>query len=432
MTTSAPNLTDPALIADPFGGYGRLREEAPVLLGASFDGSPAWYVTRQEDVRTALSDHRFVMDPDIARGTGSGNPRAATPVRQPPCGNPRAAIFEQLGIPAEFTPYLTDTILDVDGVDHARLRKLVSRTFTVRRVHELRLRVEAIAADLLDGLPERVDLLAEYAYPLPITVISELVGVPKADRPEWRKWATALVTMNRETIPGAMRDMVAHCRDLIARRRAEPTGDLITGMVAAQEDGAEVLSPAVAHDSADRLTDTEIVTMILTLVLAGHETTAHLVSNGTLALLQHPDQLDRLRRDPSLWPGAVDELMRFCGPVHVTRLRYATEDVELGGVTIHAGDAVQSVLVSSNFDPRVYEDPERLDVTRKPAGRGDGHVGFGHGAHYCLGAALARQEGEVALHALVDRFPALALDGPTEWVPLPGSHRLTALPVRLA
>jgi len=353
-------------------------------------------------------------------------------VRQPPCGNPRAAIFEQLGIPAEFTPYLTDTILDVDGVDHARLRKLVSRTFTVRRVNELRPHVEAIAADLLDGLPERVDLLAEYAYPLHITVISELVGVPEADRPEWRKWATALVTMNRETIPGAMRDMVAHCRDLITRRRTEPTGDLITGMVAAQEDDAEVLSPAVAHDSADRLTDTEIVTIILTLVLAGHETTAHLVSNGTLALLQHPDQLDRLRRDPSLWPGAVDELMRFCGPVHVTRLRYATEDVELGGVTIHAGDAVQSVLVSSNFDPRVYEDPERLDVTRKPAGRGDGHVGFGHGAHYCLGAALARQEGEVALHALVDRFPALALDGPTEWVPLPGSHRLTALPVRLA
>ncbi len=401
--TTAPNLMDPALIADPFGGYGRLREEAPVLLGASFDGSPAWYVTRQEDVRSALSDHRFVTDPVVARGPGSGNPRSA--------------IFEQLGIPAEYTAYLTDTILDVDGIDHARLRKLVSRTFTVRRVNELRPRVEAIAAELLDGLPDRVDLLAEYAYPLPITVISELVGVPEVDRPEWRKWATALVRMDRETIPDAMRDMVAHCRDLIARRRAEPTGDLISGMV---------------EDSSDRLTDTEIVTMILTLVLAGHETTAHLISNGTLALLQHPDQLDRLRRDPSLWPGAVNELMRFCGPVHITRLRFATEDVELGGVTIHAGDAVQSVLVSSNFDPRVYSSPEQLDVARKPAGRGDGHVGFGHGAHYCLGAALARQEGEVALRALVDRFPALALDGPTEWVPMPGSHRLTALPVRLA
>lgn len=401
--TTAPNLMDPALIADPFGGYGRLREEAPVLLGASFDGSPAWYVTRQEDVRSALSDHRFVTDPVVARGAGSGNPRSA--------------IFEQLGIPAEYTAYLTDTILDVDGIDHARLRKLVSRTFTVRRVNELRPRVEAIAAELLDGLPDRVDLLAEYAYPLPITVISELVGVPEVDRPEWRKWATALVRMDRETIPDAMRDMVAHCRDLIARRRAEPTGDLISGMV---------------EDSSDRLTDTEIVTMILTLVLAGHETTAHLISNGTLALLQHPDQLARLRRDPSLWPGAVNELMRFCGPVHVTRLRFATEDVELGGVTIHAGDAVQSVLVSSNFDPRVYSSPEQLDVARKPAGRGDGHVGFGHGAHYCLGAALARQEGEVALRALVDRFPVLALDGPTEWVPMPGSHRLTALPVRLA
>lgn len=403
MTTTAPNLMDPALIADPFGGYGRLREEAPVLLGASYDGSPAWYVTRQEDVRVALSDHRFVTDPAVARGTDDANPRTA--------------IFEQLGIPAEYTAYLTDTILDVDGIDHARLRKLVSRTFTVRRVNDLRPRVEAIAADLLDGLPDRVDLLAAYAYPLPITVISELVGVPEADRPQWREWATALVTMNRETIPAVMRDMVAHCRELIARRRAEPTGDLITGMVEAQD--------------GDQLTDTEIVTMILTLVLAGHETTAHLVSNGTLALLQHPDQLDRLRRDPALWPGAVNELMRFCGPVHVTRLRYATEDLRLGGVTIHAGDAVQSVLVSSNFDPRVYSSPEQLDVGRKPAGRGDGHVGFGHGAHYCLGAALARQEGEVALSALVERFPALALDGPTQWVPMPGSHRLTALPVRL-
>jgi cytochrome P450 len=158
MTTTAPNLMDPALIADPNGGYGRLREEAPVLHGVSFDGSPAWYVTRQEDVRTALADHRFVTDPAAARGADRGNPRDA--------------IFQQLGIPAEYTPFLTDTILDVDGVDHSRLRKLVSRTFTVRRVNELRPRVEAIAGELLDGLPDRVDLLAGYAYPLPITVIS--------------------------------------------------------------------------------------------------------------------------------------------------------------------------------------------------------------------------------------------------------------------
>ena len=400
--SAAPNVLDPTLIADPYGGYGRLREEAPVLRGVAMDGSPAWYVTRQEDVRDLLADHRFVTNPASAGAA-----------------DPRAALLGSMGIPSEYLPYLTHTILDVDGVDHSRVRKLVSRTFTVRRVNELRPRVEAIAETLLDGLPDNVDLLAEYAYPLPITVISELVGVPETDRPAWRRWAKALVTMDKETVPDAMRDMIAHCQDLIVRRRAEPTGDLISGLVA-------------EHDDGDRLTDTEIVTMILTLVLAGHETTAHLISNGTLALLRHPDQLDLLRRDPSLWPGAVHELMRFCGPVHITRLRYAMEDVELGGVTIHAGDAVQSVLISANFDPRAYADPERLDVTRHPSHRGDGHVGFGHGAHYCLGAALARQEGEVALRALVERFPNLELDGAEpEWVPMPGSHRLKSLLVKL-
>ena len=399
--TTAPNVMDPGLIADPFGGYGRLREEAPVLRGVAMDGSPAWYVTRQDDVRDLLADHRFVTNPTTAGAA-----------------DPRAALLGSMGIPREYLRYLTHTVLDVDGIDHSRVRRLVSRTFTVFRVTELRPHVEEIAAALLDALPERVDLLAAYAYPLPITVISELVGVPETDRPAWRRWAKALVTLDKETVPDAMRDMVAHCQDLISRRRAEPTGDLISGLVA-------------EHDDGDRLTDTEIVTMILTLVLAGHETTAHLISNGTLALLRHPDQLDLLRRDPSLWPGAVHELMRFCGPAHITRLRYATEEVELGGITIHAGDAVQSVLVSANFDPRAYEHPEQLDVTRR-LGPGDGHVGFGHGAHYCLGAALARQEAEVALRALVERFPDLALDGAEpEWVPMPGSHRLKALPVRL-
>jgi cytochrome P450 len=172
--------------------------------------------------------------------------------------------------------------------------------------------------------------------------------------------------------------------------------------------------------------------MVLTLVLAGHETTAHLISNATLALLTHTDQLDRLRAEPDLWPGAVHELMRWCGPVQISRARYAAQDVQLGGVTIRQGEVVQPVLVSANHDPREYADPERLDVTRRPAGRGEGHVGFGHGFHYCLGAALARQEGEVALRALVDRFPGLALAADEqEWVPVPGIRRLVRLPVRL-
>jgi cytochrome P450 len=404
-----PGVMDPELIADPVAGYGRLREEAPVLEGRAPDGSPAWFVTRQADVRTVLGDPRFV--------------NSATSVSGVTVDSLRDRLTEMVGIPRDIAHYFTDSILDYDGEDHTRLRKLVSRAFTVRRIGALRPRVEEITAALLDGmgeLDEPVDLVAEFAYPLPITVICELVGVPEADRPAWRRWGAALMTMNPETVPGAVREMVEHIHDLIARRRAEPADDLLTALIQVQE------------EDGDRLSADELVTMVLTLVLAGHETTAHLISNATLALLTHPDQLDRLRAEPDLWPGAVHELMRWCGPVQISRARYAAEDVQLGGVTIRRGEVVQPVLVSANHDPREYADPERLDVTRRPAGRGEGHVGFGHGFHYCLGAALARQEGEVALRALVERFPGLALAAEEqEWVPVPGIRRLVRLPLRL-
>ncbi|TQM42942.1 cytochrome P450 family protein [Pseudonocardia cypriaca] len=404
-----PDIMDPALIADPVGGYGRLREQAPVVRGRTPDGTPAWFVTRQADVRTVLSDPRFV------------NSARSVPGVQ--VDSVRDKLVEMVGIPADLAHYFTDSILDHDGDDHSRLRKLVSRAFTVRRVSALRPRVEEITAGLLDrisGLSEPVDLVAEYAYPLPITVICELVGVAEEDRAAWHRWSSAFMRMQRETMPSAGREMIDHVHQLIERRRVEPADDLLTALVHVQE------------EDGDRLGLDELVTMVITLVIAGHETTAHLLGNATFALLTHPDQLELLRSDPGLWPGAVHELMRFCGPVQIARMRYAAEDVELGGVTIRRGEVVQPVLVSANHDPREYADVERLDVTRRPAGRGEGHVGFGHGFHYCLGAALARQEGEVALRALVERFPGLALasDEP-EWVAVPGMRRLARLPVRL-
>lgn len=401
-----PNLMDPDLITDPYGGYGRLREEAPVVRGRAMDGSPAWYVTRQDAVRTVLGDRRFVNNAASVPGVEVGRARDRE--------------LEMIGVPRDLTGYLTHSILDADGADHTRLRKLVSRAFTVRRVAELRPRVEAITEALLDGLEARVDLIEAFAYPLPITVICELVGVPEADRPAWRKWSNALASMNPQTLPAAVRDMVDHVHDLVRRRRADPADDLLSGLVRAQ------------GEAGDRLSDTELVTMVFTLVHAGHQTTAHLIGNGTVALLTHPDQLDLLRVDPDRWPGAVHELMRWCGPVHLTGLRYAVADVDVGGVLIRAGDAVQAVLVSANFDPLEYPDPDRLDVTRLPSGRGEGHVGFGHGVHYCLGAALARQQAEVALRALFDRFPrlALAVDEPA-WVRIPGLRLMAELPVRL-
>ena len=407
MTASVePNIMDPELIADPFGGYGRLREEAPVLRGRTPDGSPAWYVTRQEDVRTVLGDPRFVNN--------------ATSVPGVEVDSVRDKMVEMVGIPPEYARFITNTILDSDGERHTRLRKLVSRAFTVRRVNDLRPRVEEITARLLDKFVEPVDFMADFAYPLPITVICELVGVPEADRPSWREWGAALTTMRPDVVSVAVRDMVTHVQDLIARRRAEPADDLLTALV------------HVRDEEGDRLSEDELVTMVLTLVMAGHETTAHLLGNGLVALLEHPDQLALLRSDPSLWPGAVHELMRWCSPVQVTRIRYATQDLQMGGVAIRAGDPVQAVLVSANHDPREYTDPERLDVTRRPAGRGEGHVGFGHGFHYCLGAALARQEGEVALRAVVERFPNLALTSSEhDWLLAPGMRRLARLPLHL-
>jgi cytochrome P450 len=407
-TSTGPAMLDPALIADPYSGYGALREQAPVLRGLGPDGAtPLWFVTRQDEVRTVLGDPRFVNDPASVRAGARVD-------------DSRRKLMAAFGLSEEHAGYLTGTILDHDGADHTRLRKLVSRAFTVRRVGELRPRVEAIAADLLDRLPERFDLMSTYSYPLPITVICELVGVPEADRPLWREWSHALFSAQREKFPDAIRGMSDNVKELIAARRAAPTDDLVTGLIQAQEaDG-------------DRLTDVEMVSMVFVLVLAGHETTANLIGNATRALLTHPDQLQRLRADPALWPAAVHELMRFTGPVLGTRIRFAKEDVELGGERIAAGQAVEAVLVSANRDPRVYTDPDRLDVTRRPvAGHGEGHVGFGFGAHYCLGAALARQEGEIALRALFERFPDLALDSAEpDWEQVPNMRRLATLPLR--
>ena len=330
---------------------------------------------------------------------------------------------EALGVPAAYSRYFARSILTSDPPDHTRLRRLVSRAFTARRIAALRPRVEEITAGLLDDLARAghpADLLETCAYPLPITVICELVGIDEADRPAWRESGRALVSMDRERIGPAVSALIERVHDVIDRRRAAPADDLLSALIRTHDD-----------DGA-RLSDVEMVMMVLALVFAGHETTAHLIGNATVALLTHPDQLDLLRADPGRWPGAVDELMRWCGPALLSQLRYATVDVELGGVALHPGDAVEAVLVSANFDPRVYDEPQRLDVTRLADTPGDGHVGFGHGIHYCLGAALARQEGEVALRELVDRFPGLALAvDPAElaWSPMPGARRLLALPV---
>lgn len=410
-TTEEPvDLLSPELMADPYGGFARMREQAPVLTGSMFGGPPMWLVTRYDDVRTVLTDPRFFTNPGSVPGGK----------------DIRLEMRKQLGLDDEIASYLSDNILNTDGADHTRLRKLVSRAFTVRRVSELRPRVEQIAAQLLDDVTAAgsdgspVDLVEAFCYPLPITVICELVGIDEADRPQWHEWGRVLSGMDRSRIPEVMRAAVDHVLDVIAQRRAEPRDDLITGLVQVQE------------DDGDRLTDREMVTMIFAIVIAGHETTAHLVGNSVVALLSHPDQLAALTADPDRWPRAVHELMRIRGPVQFGQMRYPSEDVELGGVTIEAGSPVTPLLLAANTDPREFDDASTMDVSRE-VGRGEGHLGFGQGAHYCLGAALARQEAEVALRALFEHFPHLALASETiPWAPRPGFTRVAELPVRLA
>ncbi|MCX4741089.1 cytochrome P450 family protein [Streptomyces antibioticus] len=407
-------MMDPDLLADPFTGYGRLRERGPVVRGRFVDGTPVWFVTRYDDVRAVLRDPRFVNTPSHVPGEGGADPREG--------------MMDLLDVPEHLRVYLLGSILDSDPPDHPRLRRLVTRAFAARRILGLRPGIERIADRLLAELPRReeedgtVDLLEHFAYPLSITVICELVGIPATDLERWREWGGDLVSMRPERLRHSFPVMIDYCHRLIEQRRAALTDDLLSELIRAQD------------DDGGRLSDIETVTMILTLVLAGHETSAHLIGNGTAALLTHPGQWALLRKDPALLPRAVHELMRWCGSVHVARLRYATEDLELAGTPVARGDAVQLVLVSANFDPRHYSDPDRLDITRHQDGQAENHVGFGHGIHYCLGATLARQEGEVALARLLETYPDLALaDGDPEVrrARLPGSWRLDALRLRL-
>ncbi|MFC7643842.1 cytochrome P450 [Streptosporangium lutulentum] len=276
------NFMDEELIRDPFTAFSRIRERGP-LARCAIPGveQPVWLVTRYDDVKLVLNDPRFVSDPANVPGASTDDMAAQ--------------MLQARGVPPEYNKYLLESILAFDGADHLRLRRLVSRTFTARRVLELRPRVEEITEKLLDRLPEAaengvVDLLEHFAYPLPIIVICELVGVPEEDHPLWREWSRTMVSSYGPSFAEAVRDMVAYIQELIERRRAEPTGDLISGLIQAQD------------EDGDRLSDTEMVTMIMTLVVAGHETTAHLIGNGTAALLTHPDQLALLRSDLALTP----------------------------------------------------------------------------------------------------------------------------------
>ena len=377
VTTLLDELTTPVGRADPYPRYARLRRMAPVVRAA--DG--ALVVTRYTDCAAVTRDPRFAhLPPDMLAFIGY------------PDWAEHPALVQM------FT-----SMLAANPPDHTRLRRLVSSAFTARRVQGLRPAIERMVDDLLDGLSGAVDFVGAFAFPLPVNVIGELLGVPPGDRAQFqplvRDWTRVLEVISPEVLSRAdpaAATIRGYLAGLVAERRRRPTGDLLGALVAAEQAG-------------DRLTEDELLTMAALLFAAGFETTTNLLANGLVALLTHPAQNDRLREEPDLAQSAVEELLRFDSPVQIVG-RAAAEPVELGGLTVDAGERVVAYLGAGNRDPERFRDPDRLDLTRPD----NAPLSFGGGIHYCLGAPLARLEAQVALPALVRRFPKLALCGVPE------------------
>jgi len=371
---ATPDLVSPQFKADPYPFYARLRADAPVWRTTLPDKRAAWLVTRYEDVGRVLKDDAFVKDKLNAM-----DPEQLTKTPWAP----------------GFLKPLERNMLDLDDPDHARLRALVSKAFTPRLIEQLRGRIEALCEDLLEAMERRgkAELVGDYALPIPATVIAELLGVPAQDQRKFHRWSGRLVSVSSSrdmlrALPAALAFM-RYLRKLIERRRVDPRDDLITALVRAEEAG-------------DKLSEDELLAMAFLLLVAGHETTVNLISSGTLALLEYPEQAAALRRDPSLVKPAVEELLRYTSPVEMATERYARENVEIAGTLVPRGELILAVLGSANRDERHFEDPDALDITRDP----NRHLAFGRGGvHHCLGAPLARMEGQIAIGALLRRFP---------------------------
>lgn len=401
MTTRPVHELAAEYTQDPQATHRELRAEGPVHRVRMPSGMHAWMITDYHLARKALAD------PVLRKNTAGVR---ETLQRFP---NVRAAVSSEL----------TEHMLNSDPPDHTRLRKLVNRAFTVRAVQRLEPRIEQITAELLDTMQTgdpQVDLLDAFAFPLPITVICELLGVPQDDRDSFREWSNTIVAggnRDADEVTRASAEMTAYLRGLIAEKRAAPAEDILSDLITASDDG-------------DRLDETELLSMVFLLLVAGHETTVNLIGNGVLALLRHPEQLAMLRADSSLLPNAIEEFLRYDGPVNVATLRYTSAPWSIGGVQIDEHEFVVVPLLDANHDGQRYQAPNRLDITRDTSG----HVAFGHGVHFCVGAPLARMEGRLAIGALLERFPELALAREPQrlhWRTSTLIHGLTELPVQL-
>lgn len=392
-------LDNPAIVADPFPVYERLRREAPVLrTRLSYLGDAEVYaLSRYRDCVDLTTDERMGR-------TVEGS--------------------EPLPAPKAFQLLTTDSMLVKDPPEHSRLRKLVSRTFGRKAIARMADRIDAMTGDLLDRFTpgQRIDLQADYAAPISFTVLSEMVCADEADQARFHDISGMLAALGMpeygiEQMVARLESTIGFAREMIERRRAEPADDVMTALVRTNEDG-------------DTLSDDEIVAMVFLLVVADSETTSSLIANGVAALLTHRDQLDLLKTDPDLIDSAVEEILRFTGTIRTTEVFYPREDVELHGVTIPRGARVIPLLASANRDPAVFDDPDTFDITRTP----NRHIAFSKGAHFCLGAKLARMETRIAITNLISRFPEMQMavePADLQIAQVPILRRFTGLPVVL-
>jgi pimeloyl-[acyl-carrier protein] synthase len=397
-------LLSPAFIEDPYASLHALRETAPVLWSSAVGG---WVLTRYDDVVVTFKDTSTF-----------GNAGRMTRV----LNHLEPAARDQLGVFRSH--YETQGLIHSDPPDHTRIRRLVLKAFTPPVVEAMRPQIQEIVDELLDGMESRreAELIEEFAFALPVTVLAIILGVPRSDAPKFRRWADELLAFqgrnkpHEETLLRSQAMLVEardYLTDLIAEKRAHPDASLASQLVAAESEG-------------DKLSKDELLSTCVTFLVAGHETTTSLIGNGVLALMQHRDQWDAMRDDLALVPKAVEEILRFESPV-ARQPRLVREDTVLGGQSLKRGDVAFQMLGAANRDPAYFRAPDRFDIRRDP----NRHIAFGLGPHFCIGAPLARAEGQIALTTLATRFPALALAAPPKWdLDKPNSRVLRELRVR--
>ena len=412
------NLRDPQFMTNAFETYAKLREKGPVVrvkFGGGEDTeekenarNPFFqretaFVSRYDDVVATLLDDRFSVDffSQMTPEERENQPEGAE----------------------DFRP-LARSLISIDPPDHTRIRKLVQPSFTGRGMEAMRGSIQEVVDRLLDGVERaaqvrgetpgnrRMELVSQFAYPFPVTVISDLLGIPREDREQIRGWTENLLRIDRgrdqgvdEEVRRGLREFTSYLKELFVRKRLEPTDDMISRMVRAEEED-------------ETLSEDEILSTVFLMYLAGHVTTVNLVGSGIVALLTHPDQLAKLQADPSLAKNVVEETLRYWGPVDFIGRRFAKEDLEIAGTEIPKGEQVTVSLLSANRDPERFANPDVFEITRPDANR---HVAFGKGIHVCLGAPLARIEGQIAFETLTRRYPELRLAVPEDEIVWSGS-----------